>query len=180
MNKHRGNGIEFRGKPKEQLYSRISKNEITGCWNWVGALFQGTGYGQFSNKALAESPTTAHKASWVIHNGPVPDGLFVCHHCDNRKCVNPDHLYLGTNSQNMIDRSKRGYVHQRALTEDAVREMRQLRQKGWSWRKLADRYGVQMNAVRFATLGKSWSFVDEPIPTIVIKGGRPRKTHVDG
>lgn len=170
------NGVEFRGKPREQLYAKISKNEITGCWNWVGALFKVSGYGQFSNKALT-TLTTAHRASWLLHNGPIPEGLLVCHKCDNRKCCNPDHLYLGTNSQNMIDRSKRGYVHQRALTEEKVREMRQLRQQGWPWRKLAARYGVQMNAVREATLGKSWAFVDEPIPTIVLRGGR-RKSDV--
>ena len=140
----------------------------------MGALFKGSGYGQFGNRALAKSPTTAHRASWEIHNGPIPDGMMVCHKCDNRKCVNPDHLYLGTNADNMRDRSQRGYVHQMRLDEAKVREMRQLRQQGWSWRKLAARYGVHHNAIVEATMGRSWAYVDEPIPTIVIAPGRRR------
>jgi hypothetical protein len=169
---HRGNGLKFRGKPREQLYSRISKNEVSGCWNWLGALFKGSNYGQFCNREVSKSPTTAHRASWEIHKGPIPAGKMVCHTCDNRKCVNPEHLYLGTNSENMRDRSKRGYVHQMRLDEAKVREMRQLRQIGWSWRKLAARYGVHVNAVVEATTGKTWAYVDEPVPTIKIGPGR--------
>lgn len=172
MKEHRGNGMEFRGNPKEQLLSRITKNEVTGCWIWMGALFQGSGYGQFSNRALSKSPTTAHRASWEILRGPIPKGKMILHKCDNRKCVNPDHLYPGSNAQNMRDRSLRGFVHQRRLDEDKVREMRRLRQKGWSWRKLAARYDVHVNAVVEATMGRSWAFVDEPIPTIKIPTGR--------
>lgn len=172
MKEHRGNGVEFRGKPKAQLLSRISKNPTTGCWNWMGAIFKGSNYGQFSNRALSKSPTTAHRASWEILKGPIPEGKMVLHKCDNRKCVNPNHLYLGDNSSNMRDRSQRGFVHQMRLNEQKVREMRKLRQKGWSWRKLAARYEVHTNAVVEATMGKSWAYVDEPIPTIVIKSGR--------
>lgn len=173
MSEHRGNGVKYRGKPKKQLMDQISKNPTTGCWTWMGALFQGSGYGQFSNRMLAKSPTTAHRASWEIHKGPIPEGKMILHKCDNRKCVNPEHLYVGNNSENMIDRSKRGYVHQMRLNEQKVREMRQLRQKGWPWRALAKRYGVHTNAVRDATLGRSWAYIDEPIPTIKIPpGGR--------
>lgn len=168
----RGNGVKFRGDPKAQLYDRISKNPITGCWNWIGGLFTANGYGQFNNKEISSKPTTAHRASWIIHNGPIPTGMMVLHKCDNRKCVNPDHLHLGDNQANMIERSQRGYVHQSKLDEAKVREMRQLRQQGWSWRKLAERYNVAHNAVIEATTGKSWSWIDEPIPTYVGKPGR--------
>ena len=169
----RSNGVQYRGKPKEQLYDNIVKNPTTGCWLWQGAIFKTSGYGQFNNRALQKCPTTAHRASWEIHNGPIPEGKMVLHKCDIRLCVNPEHLYTGNNSDNMIDRSKRGYVHQMRLNVDKVREMRQLRQQGWSWRKLAAKYDVHMNAIREATLGKTWAHVDEPIPTYVGKPGRP-------
>lgn len=169
------NGVKYRGNPKLQFEDKIVKNPTTGCWLWQGAFFQGNGYGQFNNKLLTQTPTTAHRASWMLFRGEIPKGLMVLHKCDVRACVNPDHLYLGNNSDNMIDRSKRGYVHQMKLNEDKVREMRRLRQQGWSWRKLADRYQVQMNAVRQAVMGETWTHVDEPIPTYVGKPGNPGK-----
>jgi len=172
VKEHRGNGVEFRGDPKGQLLSRISKNPTTGCWIWMGALFQGSGYGQFSNRELSKSPTTAHRAAWEILKGPIPAGKMVLHKCDNRKCVNPDHLYCGSNAENMRDRSLRGYVHQMRLDEGKVREMRKLRQAGWPWRKLAAKYDVHTNAIIEATMGRSWAYVDEPIPTIKIGPGR--------
>jgi hypothetical protein len=149
-------------------------NALTGCWIWTGPKHggrSGTGYGQMTRKELGPA-MPAHRASWILNRGPIPDGVMVCHKCDNRICVNPDHLYLGTNADNMRDRSQRGYVHQMRLDEAKVREMRQLRQQGWSWRKLAARYGVHHNAVVDATMGRSWAYVDEPIPTIVIGPGR--------
>ena len=134
----------------EIFHENYVKNEITRCWIWTGPKHGGkkapTGYGQMTRKELKGS-VPAHRVSWLLHKGPIPEGLMVCHTCDNRICVNPDHLYLGTNADNMRDRSQRGYVHQRRLDEAKVREMRQLRQQGWSWRKLAARYGVYIHAV---------------------------------
>lgn len=175
--KHRGNGVQFRGKPIYQLYSRISKNSVTGCWNWEGAMLGSTGYGEFTNKALPQKTTTAHRASWILHKGPVPDGLMVCHTCDNRRCVNPEHLYVGTGVDNMRDRSIRGRVTHAKLDEAKVREMRQLRQQGWSWRRLSQRYGLATFAIVQATTGATWKHIDEPVPTITISSGR-RKGHV--
>ena len=74
-----------------------------GCWDWKGWM-TGQGYGgiYFDSKTIG-----AYKASWIINNGMVPDGKWILHKCDNRICSNPDHLYLGTSSQNAIDRINR-------------------------------------------------------------------------
>jgi len=82
------------------------------CWDWDGAIFKQTGYGQFGS--VKTGVHTAHKYSYQLFNGQVPEGLFVCHSCDNRLCFNPKHLWLGTAKQNSEDMVKKGrYNHVR-------------------------------------------------------------------
>lgn len=163
--------------PKQHLYANFKINKFTGCWNWTAGLFAVSGYGVFKNKKLARTATSASRASWIIHNGD-PGTLWVLHKCDNRRCVNPDHLFLGTPVDNMQDCSQKGRINhgedrpQHKLTEADVRSMRKLRQKGYSWRKLAKDFGVATNCVVSAVNGITWAHVEEPIPTIKIKSGR--------
>lgn len=81
-----------------------------GCWKWIGTVNKQTGYGQIYH---AESPshyTTAHRLGWILNRGPIPKGIFVCHKCDVRDCVNPNHLFLGTHTDNMRDCARKGRV----------------------------------------------------------------------
>lgn len=86
----------------DRFWSKVDKSGD--CWVWTAAV-SSKGYGRFKLNGKLVSP---HRLAWEWANGPIPDGLVVCHECDNPPCVNPAHLKLGTQSQNMLDCVSRG------------------------------------------------------------------------
>jgi HNH endonuclease len=91
-----------------RFWSKTRKTN--GCWLWIGAK-NAAGYGKvFWNKDTERRSvlTDAHRTSWLLHFGPIPDGCYVCHACDTPSCVNPQHLWLGTNSDNILDAIRKG------------------------------------------------------------------------
>lgn len=155
-------------KPHGSLAERFATKYIpepnSGCWLWTARL-EKAGYGSMARGgkiARGAGGIGAHRASWLIHKGPIPDGMFVCHHCDVRSCVNPDHLYLGDCKKNLSDAATRkrmawGERHPRAkLTEDKVKQIRFLLGEKWLHRQIADHIGVSRSAVTSVSRGIVW------------------------
>lgn len=159
--KHGAEYIRGHRPPKplgERFWPKVDRRGDDECWEWRGSRGV-SGYG------CVELPETrrlvgAHRASWILHFGSIPDGLFVLHRCDNPPCVNPHHLFLGTHEDNMADASVKGrIVASRArgersgnarLTDAQVAEIRRrhlsgvhpARRTGNSTTELAREYGV--------------------------------------
>ncbi len=92
--------------PKEKPFDEwYTAEPNTGCWLWTGSRNQ-KGYGWSRIQGI--STRMAHRISWLLHRGDIPEGVLVCHKCDTPSCVNPDHLFLGTQKDNLLDMSRKG------------------------------------------------------------------------
>lgn len=95
--------------PDARFWERVDTSAgPEGCWPWTGST-QGKGHGQvYRGPCRKSAPHKAHRVAWELTHGPIPAGLFVCHHCDNPPCCNPAHLYVGTAADNARDMFARG------------------------------------------------------------------------
>lgn len=147
---------------EERLEKYIAIDLETGCWNYIGCLNE-HGYGIFG---ILNKTYLAHRVSWKLYVGEIPKGLHVLHHCDNPRCINPEHLFLGTPKDNALDkvskdRQTKGEVNGGAkLTDEQAAEIRFLAALGVETQeKLARRFGVSQPTVSFILSGKTWRHV---------------------
>lgn len=128
-------------RKKLDVLSRFNAkvNKTEGCWLWTGAK-KTSGYGNFF---VNERYVLAHRASWEMVNGPIQDGLYVCHKCDTPSCVNPDHLFLGTPKDNQRDMYSKGRGNRHAkLSHKEVAEIRLMRASGAMLKTIAAKFNT--------------------------------------
>ena len=146
--------------PEERFFKQTYKDPISGCWLWIGAIC-GTGYGGIKVNGRL---TRAHRFSYELHYGSIPDGLCVLHKCDVRHCVNPDHLFTGTitdNNRDCTNKKRRndhkGEDHYRAkLTEKQAIEIKYSHLKNST---LAEKYHVSRPTISAIWNGDNWKHI---------------------
>ena len=133
----------------KRFWSKVDKKGPDECWEWSGADYHGYGHFKFRSETHQ-----AHRVSWAIAHKtwPIPVGKMICHTCDNRNCVNPKHLYLGTNTTNQQDRSQ--------LIKEDIRAIRRLYQSGsYAYEDLARIYGVSKGTIGVICRYETWKNV---------------------
>lgn len=136
-------GRQDRRPAIERFLEKVNKNTPGDCWEWQGYRLP-SGYGTFS---VNGTKRLVHRYSYEFHVGPIPDGVEVCHSCDNPRCCNPAHLFLGTQEANMADMTKKGRRFTK-LTEAQVAEIRH--KYVWysvTYKMLAHEYGVYQSQI---------------------------------
>lgn len=162
---------ELTDKQKGRFWNKVDKNgpvareDLGPCWMWTAACSHDGEYGVLTCGGGGNS--YAHRVSWVIANGPIPEGLFVLHHCDNKPCVRPDHLFIGTRKDNMKDKMGKGRWGggrpKQQKTVEEVLDIRWSNLRGESYRELSERFGLTWQAIGLIVSGKSYPKVPMPL-----------------
>lgn len=135
------------GSLADRFWPRVNKSD--GCWEWDRPR-PDNGYGQI---AVDGRPRYAHRVAWELEHGAIPVGLFVCHRCDNPRCVRPAHLFLGSALDNQSDAARKERKNKK-LTADDCRTIIALRAGGTRLRDIASRFGVSEGMVSMISRGR--------------------------
>lgn len=144
--------------PECRFMQKVMPEPNSGCWLWVGSTNEKPPYGRLLFRGTV---MVAHRVSWLLYRGEIPDGLRVLHRCDVPQCVNPEHLFLGSQSDNMLDMygKNRGRLPSQTaskLTEDDVRLIRSSLLKTSA---LARQLGVTHRTVLLIRRGETWGWL---------------------
>lgn len=151
----------FTEKTIKRFIAKIQINPETECWEWTAGLTT-DGYGKFN---VGGQTMRAHRFSWFLYRGDIPDNLIIRHKCDNPKCVNPTHMELGTISDNVQDRVSRGRGANgerngsSKLTENDIHAIRNMFLDGYNNSQIAKHFGVDGSAISQIRRGLKWKFI---------------------
>lgn len=141
---------------EKAFWNRVYKRAENECWDWEGYLMP-NGYGQLKVK---ERNVYAHRFSFKLHFGFLPDHLLVCHKCDNRNCVNPNHLFLGTHKENTRDMDLKGRrvtkPGTQKITRTDAKQIRALSKDGIHVNMIAEKYKLKPCTIRNIIAGRIW------------------------
>lgn len=144
---------------RKDMRSYCDRDRKTGCWNWALRLnFYGYGVITIYGKG---KEIGAHRVTWSLWNGRIPKGIKVCHKCDNPRCCNPKHLFLGTQKDNLQDAARKGrMLHgiNNHMAKLALRDVKIIRSSKQATRGLVKRFGVSRTAINNVRCGKSFRF----------------------
>lgn len=151
---------QLRGMTLQEKIEHFSMPEPnSGCWLWLGAVHSVTGYAKLRYKNVS---ILAHRASYLAFRGGIPAGLFVCHHCDVRSCVNPLHLYAGTHQQNMDDKQRRGRQCRGSgtvMTDLTESDVRDIRAASGTLTEIGRPYGLKKTTISAIRTRKTWKHI---------------------
>lgn len=150
---------------EQRFFTKVVCDLRTGCWLWTASKLSGqAGYGGFARGH--RQSTMAHHVAWELAYGPIPAGMLVLHRCDVRLCVRPDHLFLGTQLDNVRDRDAKGRAahgeahHHAKLTDQAISDIRARWHAGITQAALALEYGVRVPTIANIVHRRSWRHLD--------------------
>lgn len=137
---------------KDRLWLYIEPEPNSGCWLWTGTIVNGYGTLTLNRKTGQK----AHRTSYEAYKGEIPEGMHVLHKCDVRCCINPDHLFLGTNADNVADKVAKGRQAVMQRTRYSPDEVRAVREATGSQREIARRLGVSKSMVHAIRTNQFW------------------------
>jgi hypothetical protein len=140
---------------RAKIKENVSQASNTGCWIWNLSVVR-NGYGQVQ---ITRKKYIVHRLAFAAFNGEIPEGMFVCHSCDNRRCCNPEHLFLGTNSDNMIDSIRKGRFRRQKLSIQSVRSIFRRKAEGERVEHIASVFRTTVAQVYSILSGNSWKHV---------------------